>query len=85
MTDTMILFAASLAFALGALLLASAGLRRSAITGGRNRSLERQLADQGAGRQPRGAVPPGARHRRAGADGLTSLPWHGAGPAIALV
>jgi hypothetical protein len=51
MTDTMIFVAASLALTLGALLLAGAGLRRSAVAGERNRSLERQLAAEREARQ----------------------------------
>lgn len=51
MTNTMIFVAASLALTLGALLLAGAGLRRSAIASERNRSLERQLATEREARQ----------------------------------
>lgn len=51
MTNTMIFFAASLAITVGALLLAGVGLRRSAIAGERNRSLERQLAAEREARQ----------------------------------
>jgi hypothetical protein len=51
MTNTIIFIAASLALTLGALLLAGAGLRRSAVAGELNRSLERQLAAEREARQ----------------------------------